>query len=176
MDNQETLVTVGTQDTSLRQTKTTQKHNTTQKTKTEHHRPNQNGGCETDTRCLLELDGNLASLYFLIVRRYVYGWHNPIQRILELWSCELDKLKEVCSLFVMMKCQLEIKTIHKECALLTKIPLSLSVTCIFHWKKCLKIPKGVLFRTRYSVLMDEYLHSHLNVRLALVVRGQQVYH
>jgi hypothetical protein len=84
MDNQETLVTVGTQDTSLRQTKTTQKHNTTQKTKTEHHRPHQNGGCETDTRCLLELDGNLASLYFLIVRRYVYGWHNPIQRILEL--------------------------------------------------------------------------------------------
>ena len=66
---------------------------------------------------------------------------------------------------VMMKFQLEIKTIHKECALLTKIPLSLSATCIFHWKKCLKISKGVLYRTRYSVLMDEYLHSHLNVRL-----------
>jgi hypothetical protein len=97
---------------------------------------------ETNTRCLLELDGNLVSLYFLIVRRYVYGWHNPIQRILELWSCELDNLKEVCLLFVMMKFQLEIKTIHKEYAFLTKIPLSLSVTCIFHWKKCLKIPIG----------------------------------
>ena len=34
MDNQETLVTVSTQDTSQGQTKTTQKRNTTQKTKT----------------------------------------------------------------------------------------------------------------------------------------------
>jgi hypothetical protein len=85
MDNQETLVTVGTQDTSRRQTKTTQKHNTTQKTKTMSTTdPTKTGGDETDTRCLLELDGNLVSLYFLIVRRYVYGWHNPIQRILEL--------------------------------------------------------------------------------------------
>jgi hypothetical protein len=43
-------------------------------------------------------------------------------------------------------------------------------------KEMFEDTKGVLFRTRYSVLMDEYLHSHLNVRLALVVRRQQVYH
>ena len=69
---------------------TTNKNNTktqhnTENLDNEHHIPHQNeGGGETDTRCLLELDGNLVSLYFLIVRRYVYGWHNPIQRILEL--------------------------------------------------------------------------------------------
>ena len=76
MDNQETLVTVGTQDTSRRQTKTTQKHNTTQKTKTMSTAdpPKMGGGGETDTRCLLELDGNLASLYFLIfVDMYMDG-------------------------------------------------------------------------------------------------------
>ena len=66
--------------------KNTQKHNTTQKTKTMSTTDpiKTGGGAETETRCLLELDGNLVSLYFLIVRRYVYGWHNPIQRILEL--------------------------------------------------------------------------------------------
>jgi hypothetical protein len=88
---------------------------------------------------------------------------NPTHfRIMIMWTWQIEG-----GVFtvVMMKFQLEIKTIHKECALLTKIPLSLSVMCIFHWKKCLKIPKGVLFRNRYSVLMYEYLHSQLNVRL-----------
>ena len=42
------------------------RQNTTAPTKTGR-------GGETETRCLLELDGNLVSLYFLIVRRYVYG-------------------------------------------------------------------------------------------------------